>query len=132
MKKLFLSTGVAFVFLMVINALLFPIFFPEGPPEVYSNKRPMPLVEYHLLAFLVTAFLMSYLYPLLYKGGPAWKEGAKVGIIMALFVSLPENLHLYALTEMSFISGLVPALWVVVIWGMAGIVIALVHKSLSK
>jgi len=132
MKKLFLSTVASFVFLVVINALLFPVFFPDGPPEVYTNKRPVPRLEYHLLAFLVTAFLMSYLYPLLYKGGPAWKEGLKVGIIMALFVSLPENLHLYALTEMPFVAGLVPALWVMVIWGLAGIVIALVHKSLSK
>ncbi len=129
MKKLLLSTGAAFVFLVVINALLFPVFFPEGPPEVYSNKRPMPLVQYHLLAFLITAFLMSYLYPLVYKGEPAWKEGLKVGILMALFVSLPENLHLYALTEMSFVAGLIPALWVVVIWGLAGIVIAFVYKS---
>lgn len=48
---------------------------------------------------------------------------------MALFVSLPENLHLYALTEMSFVAGLIPALWVVVIWGLAGIVIAFVYKS---
>ena len=132
MKKLILSTLASFVFLLAINALLFPVFFPDGPPEVYTNKRPVPRLEYHLLAFLVTAFLMSYLYPLLYKGGPAWKEGLKVGIIMALFVSLPENLHLYALTEMPFVAGLVPALWVMVIWGLAGIVIALVHKSLSK
>ncbi len=78
MKKLLLSTGAAFVFLVVINALLFPVFFPEGPPEVYSNKRPMPLVQYHLLAFLITAFLMSYLYPLVYKGGRHGKKASRL------------------------------------------------------
>ena len=46
---------------------------------------------------------------------------------MALFVSLPENLHLYALTNVSFIKLLFPALWVTVIWGAAGVVIGLVY-----
>jgi hypothetical protein len=70
---------------------------------------------------------MSYLYPLIYRGGSAWKEGLRVGIIMALFVSLPENLHVYALTNISFLKLLFPALWVTVIWGMAGIVIGMVY-----
>lgn len=130
MKKLFLSSGTSFLYLVVMNAFLFPIFFPNGPPEMYGNRRPAPLFEYHLLAFFVTAFLMSYLYPLLYKGGRPWKEGLKIGIIMALFVSLPENLHVYAMTEVPFVAGLFPALWVTVIWGIAGIIIALIYGKI--
>jgi hypothetical protein len=110
-----------------VNALLFPVFFPEGPPEQYLAARPSPLVQYHLLALLITAFLMSYLYPLIWRGGPSWKEGLRVGIVMALFVSLPENLHVYALTSISFIKLLFPALWVPVIWGLAGVVIGLIY-----
>ena len=73
---------------------------------------------------------MSYLYPLIWRGGPSWKEGLRVGIVMALFVSLPENLHVYALTSISFIKLLFPALWVTVIWGLAGIVIGLIYGPL--
>lgn len=127
MRKLLLATLGSFVFLVVVNAALFPVFFPDGPPEQYLAARPSPLIEYHLLALLITAFLMSYLYQLIYRGGSAWKEGLRVGVIMALFVSLPENLHVYALTNISFIKLLFPALWVTVIWGLAGIVVGLIY-----
>jgi hypothetical protein len=133
MKKLLLATLGSFAFLIAVNGALFPIFFSEGPPEHYLGERAAPLIGYHLLAFLITAFLMSYLYPLIYRGGAAWKEGLRVGVIMALFVSLPENLHVYALTNISFVKLLFPALWVMVIWGMAGVVIGIVYDgSLAK
>jgi hypothetical protein len=126
-RKLCLATLGSFVFLLVVNALLFPVFFPDGPPERYLGSRPAPLVGYHLLAFLITAFLMSYLYPLIYRGGARWKEGLRVGVVMGLFVSLPENLHVYALTNTSFLKLLFPALWVTVIWGAAGVVIGYIY-----
>ena len=127
MRKLFLATLGSFVFLVVVNAVLFPVFFPDGPPEQYLAVRSSPLIQYHLLALLITAFLMSYLYPLIWRGGAAWQEGLRVGVVMALFVSLPENLHVYALTSISFIKLLFPALWVTVIWGLAGMVIGLIY-----
>lgn len=131
MKRLFLATLGSFIFLIVVNGALFPILFPEGPPEQYVGARATPLFQYHLLALLITAFLMSYLYLLIYRGGAVWKEGLRVGVIMALFVSLPENLHVYALTNISFIKLLFPALWVTVIWGLAGVVIGLIYGRQS-
>lgn len=127
MKKLLLATLAGFVFLLVVNATLFPVFFPDGPPERFAGARESPLILYSVLAFLITAFLMSYLFPLVYRGGSAWKEGLRVGVIMALFVSLPENLHVYALTNVSFIKLLFPAVWVMVIWGIAGVVIGFIY-----
>jgi hypothetical protein len=135
MKKLLFATLGSFLFLLVINAVLYPLFFPDGPPERYAGARPAPLLMYHLLAFLITAFLMSYLYPLIYRGGSAWKEGLRAGVIMGLFVSLPENLHVFAMTNVSFIRLLFPAIWVTVIWGLAGVVIGLIygwHPATSK
>lgn len=129
MKKLLIATLGSFVFLLVVNAALYPVFFPEGPPEQYVGARPAPLLLYHLLAFLITAFLMSYLYRLVYRGGPTWKAGLRVGVIMALFVSLPENLHVYALTSVSFFKLLFPAVWVTVIWGLAGVVIGVIYGT---
>ena len=132
MKRLWFATLGSFVFLVAVNAALFPLFFPDGPPERYLGARPSPLIGYHLLALLITAFLMSYLYPLIYRGGAAWKEGLRVGVVMALFVSLPENLHVYALTNTSFVKLLFPALWVTVIWGMAGVVIGYIYCAEAK
>jgi len=68
---------------------------------------------------------------LIYRGGSPWKEGLQVGVIMALFVSLPENLHVYALTQVSFVKLLFPAIWVTVIWGLAGVVIGLIYGRRS-
>lgn len=131
MKKLLLATLGSFAFLLVVNAVLFPVFFPDGPPERYVDARQAPLILYSGLAFLITAFLMSYLYPLIYRGGAGWKAGLRVGVIMALFVSLPENLHVYAMANVSFIKLLFPALWVMVIWGLAGVVIGLIYGKTS-
>lgn len=127
MRKLLLATLGSLAFLLVVNAALFPVFFPDGPPERFVSARQSPLILYSVLAFLITAFLMSYLYPLIYRGGAAWREGLRVGVIMALFVSLPENLHVYAMANVSFIKLLVPAVWVMVIWGVAGVVIGLIY-----
>lgn len=126
-KKLFLAAFVAFIYLIVVNALFYPIFFPDGPPERYENPRPSPLFQYNLLALLITAFLMSYLYQLLYRGKSPWLEGLQAGVVMALFVSIPMSLHVYALVEIPFFVQFLPALWVTVIWGIAGIAIGLVH-----
>lgn len=127
MKKLLLATLGSFAFLLVVNAALFPVFFPDGPPERYVGGRSSPLVLYSVLAFLITAFLMSYVYPLICRDGPGWKEGLRVGVIMALFVSLPEHLHVYAITNVSFLKLLFPAIWVTVIWGLAGVVIGIIY-----
>ena len=127
MKKLLLATVGSFVFLLMVNAALYPVFFPDGPPERYVGSRSSPLVLYFVLAFLITAFLMSYVYPLISRGGPGWKEGLRVGVIMALFVSLPENLNVYALTNISFLKLLFPAVWVTVICGLAGVVIGIIY-----
>ena len=79
MKRLIVATLCSFAFLLVVNAVLFPVFFPEGPPERYLESRPAPLLLYNVLAFLITAFLMAYLYPLVYRGGAGWKAGLRVG-----------------------------------------------------
>ena len=53
----------------------------------------------------------------------------RVGVIMALFVSLPENLHVYALSKVSFIKLLFPAVWVTLVWGLAGMMIGMIYGS---
>lgn len=128
-KLLLLATLTAFLYLIAVNATLFPLFFPDGPPEQYENLRPAPLFEYHLLALLITAFLLAFLYQILSQGGPWWREGLKTGVILALFVSVPMGLHTYAMIEQSFLVMMAPALWVTVIWGIAGIVIGFVHRG---
>lgn len=123
LKKLSLATGGSFLFLLVVNALLFPFVFPNGIPEHYQNARSSPLNQYHLLALFITALLMAYLYPIGYKGGAAWKEG----LLLAVFVSLPNLFHVYAMVNTSITGQLLPVVWTAVTWGLAGVVIGWIH-----
>lgn len=96
LKEFSLAMVGSFLFLVVVNALLFPVVFPNGIPEHYQNARSSPLNQYHLLALFITALLMAYLYPIGHKGGAAWKEGLRFGLLLSVFVSLPNVLHVYA------------------------------------
>lgn len=131
-RPLFLSAGAGFLYLLTVNALFFPLVFPDGPPVRYSNPRAVDMPHYHLLAFLITALLMAYIYPMLDRGGPVWKEGLRTGIILALFVSLPMGLHEYAMTDVSFLAQVFPALWVTATWGVAGIVIGAAYRKTER
>lgn len=41
-KKLAVAAVVTFFFLVVLNATLFPLLFPDGRPERLQNMRPSP------------------------------------------------------------------------------------------
>jgi hypothetical protein len=126
-----LAALAAVVFLVVINAIFFPIVFPEGTPEIYRYEREEPLSMYHLLAILVTSVLMAYIFPIGYRGGKPWAEGLRFGMLMGVLVSLPMNLHVYALTKTAFAGLLTAVLWTVITWGIAGALIGAVFgKSL--
>lgn len=126
-----LAALVALVFLVVVNAVFFPIVFPEGTPEIYRYEREKPLSTFHLLAVLVTAALMAYIFPIGYRGGKPWAEGLRFGMLMGVLVSLPMNLHVYAMTKTAFAGLLTTVLWTVITWGIAGGLIGAVFgKSL--
>jgi hypothetical protein len=131
-SRLGLATVAAFVFLMVINALLFPFVFPDRIPEHYQNQRPAPLYEFHSLAFLLTTFLLAFIYPYGYKGGTPWIEGARFGALIALFVSIPMGMHLYAMVEISAAKTILPILWTTLTWSAAGAAIGLVYGKTEK
>ncbi len=50
------------------------------------TMRKEPLMQLGVLSMLLQAGIMSYLYPLFYRGGEPLKEGAKFGLIMGLFM----------------------------------------------
>jgi hypothetical protein len=129
LKKLFLSTIAASIFLILINTVLFPLVFPDGPAQFYANAREKPLFLFNLLAYIATAFLLAYIYPIGYRGGSPRVEGIRFGMYMGLLVSLPHTFHVYATVDYAFYSAALVIAWTIVVWGAVGIVIALVHGS---
>jgi hypothetical protein len=132
LKKLFLSTIAASIFLILINTVLFPLVFPDGPAQFYANAREKPLFLFNLLAYIATAFLLAYIYPIGYRGGSPRVEGIRFGMYMGLLVSLPHTFHIYAMVDYAFYSAALVIAWTIVVWGATGIVIALVHGDRKK
>ena len=115
-----LAALAAMAFLLVVNVVVYPIVFPNGPPEVYRYERTDPIALYHVLALLVTSILLAYIFPIGYRGRTPWAEGLRFGMLMGVLVGLPWSLNAYAITETQFSSLLTAVLWLVITYGVAG------------
>jgi hypothetical protein len=124
-----LAASAAMAFLLAVNVLLYPVVFPDGPPEYYLNVRVEPIAVYHLLALLVTSILLAYVFPIGYRGKTPWAEGLRFGMLMGVLVSLPMSLHVYATTDTPFAGLLTAVLWTVITWGIAGGLIGAVYGN---
>ncbi len=126
--RLAAATAAVFVYLVLVNAVLFPIVFAEGLAEEFANPRQEPWNLFHLLAFAATAILLTWLVARMSRDRLSLREGAKAGALLGLLVSLPEHLHLYAMVDASALRQFVPVLWILATWGVAGLVVALVLR----
>ena len=52
--RLLAATAAVFVFLLVVNALVFPILFPDGLAEKFVNARKSEQSLFHVLALPAT------------------------------------------------------------------------------
>jgi putative membrane protein (TIGR04086 family) len=132
MKKLIWSTVAASVFLAAANAYLFPKIFPQGFAGMLINTRVSELPQYGLIALVVMSMLMSGIYALSFKGSSSWQEGLKFGALMSLFFALPEILQSNALIDNPSLAQFVPILWMAMLCGIAGIIIALVYSRILR
>jgi hypothetical protein len=127
-----LAALAATVLLTIINAFLYPVVFPKGPPGIYRFPRSEPSTPVHFVAVLVTSVLLAYVYPKGYGGRTPWAEGLRFGMLTGLLVSLPTNLHVYAATETP-LPGLVTAvLWTVITWGITGSLIGAIYGRTAE
>ena len=130
--RLLLAALVALTFLTVTGALLSPIVFPSGPAQTAGYVRIQPIFSIHLVAWLVTSVLLAWVFPLGYRGGVAWAEGLRFGMLMGVLAGLPGVLHTYADSE-TVVAGLVTVvLWNVITWGIAGALIGAVYSPVLK
>ena len=91
--------------------------------------REEPQMLFIILGILALAFLMSYAYPIGYKGGSAMSEGLRFGAFMGLVAFLPLNLIFYGTLNVTLAGALVDAGWHMVEEGVGGVIIAMVYGS---
>ncbi len=124
-----ITSFIVFVYLVIVNALLFPLVFPNGLAEKFTNTRSENIPLFHLLAFAATAVLLAVLVDRLVTGPGARSRGALAGILLGLLVALPEHLHLYAMLEVAAIEQFIPVLWIICTWGLAGFIVGFVRHQ---
>lgn len=122
-----LVAGVAAaVVLLVVNAALFPLVFPDGPPIPYADPRAQPLMMAHMVGFLVEGLLLASVYAAFWRRRRGAGSGAVYGAVVSLFGSLAHVLHLYAEVAVAPLVVLAPVLWVMFTWALAGAVIGVI------
>jgi hypothetical protein len=82
-----------------------------------------------LVAYLILAVFMAYLYPLIYKGKNPVLDGLKFGMIIGLLWVFPHDLALAGAHNTSIIYVIKNSVWHMVEQGIGGIIIAFVYKK---
>ena len=131
-KKFWLAAIVVFVAYFLLGWLFYGTLMmdwfaaqnPSGPTE--------PNVGIIALACLVYGLLMSYTYPLGYKGGAATSEGMRFGILFALIVNAPSGLCIVAMAQCSWPALIVSWIWEIVVGIVLGIITAKIYGSAMK
>ena len=130
-KWLTVSALVVFVYLIIVNAFVFPVVFADGLAEKFLNARDESLPLFHLLAFAATAVLLTILVDKLGRGRQSLTAGLFAGGWLGLLVALPEHLHLYAMVDATALQQFIPVVWTVVTWSLAGLIVGLIGGKVT-
>ena len=89
-------------------------------------------IGYLLIAYLILALLMAYIYPLGYKGGkPIW-EGLRFGVIIGILWVFPHGVAMVGAHGDSLVYVLKNTLWHMVEQGLGGIIVGLIYGKTLK
>ncbi len=129
-KKMFYAwlagTAVMLILGVLWHAVIMGGFYENHLAAALRSEGKMLFV---ILGYIVLAFLMSYLFPIGYRGGSATTEGLRFGALMGLLAFLPLGMIFYGMMNITLSGVLVDAGWHVVEEGVGGIIIALVYGA---
>ncbi len=132
-KKLVMSAIAGFIVMFIISGLWYLVLMKGYYNDQFADvNRPEFKMVWIVIGYLVWAFLMAYIYPIGYKGGPPVKEGLKFGILIGLISVLPIGLVLYGAHTVPLTGTLVDAIYHVVEKGIGGIVIGVVYGNITE
>ena len=114
---------------LVYGIIFAGIFAGEGTP----GMRAVPVFWLIFLASLSYGLLMSYTFPIGYKGGRATREGMRFGILFALIVNLPTIFFMGAMYEhATFATSVLTLIIELIIGAVLGVVTARIYGSSLK
>ena len=135
MKKLLIATVASAVTMFVVGGLTHLVIFKDLLLSLKGAtadiNRAEPLLSITILALLILAFIMSYMYPKGVEGSDKIMQGLKFGVIISLLWFLPCNLIEYSMTTvLSLKSILFDVVLHAIEQGLGGVAIALVYGNL--
>jgi hypothetical protein len=125
-KKLVFSTLVAGFGMWVIAGIWHNLIMANLYKSVHATHDGIGLL---LIAYLVLALIMSYIYPLGYKGGKPIIEGLKFGAIIGILWVFPHGIAMAGAHGDSLVYVIKNATWHIVEQGLGGIIIGLIYGN---
>jgi hypothetical protein len=132
LKKFAIAATGSLIVMLILAWLWHDVILKSFYLEHLTNRLTEPIGLFILLGFLILAMLMSYMYPLGYKGGSPLKEGLRFGVVVGLLWFLPFNVLMIGVVGKSGVLVVVDGLWRIVEQGAGGIVIGYVYRSKSS
>ena len=129
-KKMLQAWLAGFVVMYVISFIWYLLIIaPYNTEQFAAVNREEISMTLITLGYLVLTFLMSYIYPIGFKGGAPLQEGLRFGLLLGLVVSIPMALIFSGAYNMPFVATLVNAIYHTVEITIGATVMALIYGS---
>jgi hypothetical protein len=132
-KKLTIATLASFVTMFIIagvtHVVIFKTWFLNHPGMEANINRADPMMQYAIIAGLIVAFVMSYLYPKGVEGKSKIMQGLKFGIMVSILLFSCPLIQYAFTTTLSRSAILMDGVLHAAEQGLGGVVIALVYGN---
>ena len=133
--KLILSTIIGGIVLFVLGwifyGLIFMDFFKEGYGKIMRDSNDFKMWAI-IVANLLQAFFLAWIYPKGYKGGSPAKEGFMYGIDLGALIGAPYVFYMWASYPIKWQTALIDGIIVFVMTLITGLVIGLIYGKISE
>lgn len=133
--KLVLSTIVGGIVLFILGWIFYVLIFGGFMMDNFGKIMRTP-DDYKLWAIIVAnlleAFFLSWIYPKGYKGGSPAKEGFMYGIYIGLLMSVPYVFYIWAQYPVKWQAALLDGVLMLVMTIITGFVIGLVYGKTEE
>ncbi len=132
-KKLVLAWLAGFAVMFLLSGLWYELLMADYYNVQFADvERIKPLFLWIVIGYLIGSFLLAYIYPIGYKGGPPVKEGMKFGFFMGLIMILPIELILYGVHTVPLGATFIDIIYQVLEKTIGGTFIGLVYGTISQ
>jgi hypothetical protein len=136
LPRVFLAAFCAFVTYFVLGGLFFAVLplmrteFMKYPAVYRSQDAIKSVMPAGMIAMFVAMVMLAVIYAMLYRGGSGLAEGARFGLLIAVFSLCAFVIHNYVNLNIGLKLTVQQGVAYSVEWIVVGVVIGLVYRPL--